>query len=55
MINYDVRVAYGLRQYSSGNKSNLDSVISQMIDVIINQADTIKDLNDRILYLENRK
>ena len=53
MANYDMRRALSLRQYSS-RSDNSAIVFSEMIEVIIELAQTIKELTERVCHLESK-
>ena len=53
MTEYNTVRALALRQYA-GRTDNLSVIFYDMIEVIIQQAKAIKDLNERLIYLEGK-
>lgn len=53
MANYDTRKALGLRYHTSSTDKQA-TVITDMVEIIIQQAEALKELNERVEYLERK-
>ena len=54
MINHEyiIRITQSLRQYKLVSKQNLPILLDELIETTINQSGVIKDLDERLRYLE---
>jgi hypothetical protein len=55
MADYTGYDARNLRQYKSVSKENLSTLLDELIERVIQQSEAIKELDERVIFLENNK